>query len=172
MTLAKAAQLEQTTVSKIEKGRVRPEAATLAALARELKVPVQWLAEGVGDSGLRTDGPLGVVRSGRRQFEDASRISKVVGEHFATKSLIDMMDRAFDRSRGHSLSDVSVLKLYLDEAGFFGETRAPDDQVVEMVESWLDALAELRREWKEGTPGATLLDILVRASANHGRQKP
>lgn len=122
--LAKRARIDQTSVSKAERGKLRLGVAVSGRLADTLGVTTQWLMRGEGQ------GPAPV---------DESQTRRVAAPH---AMLNEALESAFDKSRGHRLSDVDAIR------GLFAGEAPPATTTAETLERaalrLLDAAAELR----------------------------
>lgn len=139
VALAKRARVDQTTVSKAEREKLRLEESTAGRLADALGVSMQWLISGEGA------GPTPVEES------QARRIPAPVGV------FDDALEVAFDKTRGHRLADVDAIRRI-----FAGET-APGTATTESLERaaarLLDAAAELRAAGEPITMPKVLMKI-------------
>lgn len=126
VALAKLADVDQTAVSKAERGKLKAGAATLGRMADALGVSVAWLRTGVGA------GPVAEDQSGTRRVAAPPSV-------FA-----DALEAAFDKTRGHRLADVDALR------ALFASETIPATTTTETLERaaqrLLDAAASIRAE--------------------------
>lgn len=152
--LADAAKVDQTAVSKAERGKFHLEDPTLGRLADALGVTLAWLrhGEGIGPTaGPSTD----ELRASATTKESAMR--RVEAPH---RALDEALDAAFDKARGHRLSDVDVIR-----DAFRAESvpaACSPEMLVKVAGRLLGAVAQLRAE---GYERITLAEIVLKVAA-------
>ena len=140
VVLASRAGVDQTTVSKTERGKLHPEEGTLGRLADALGVTVSWLSTGTGNgpAAPSEDSQTRRIAAPPALFEEA-------------------LETAFDKARGHRLADVDALRKL-----FAGET-TPGTATIETLGAaagrMLDAAVELRREGDTITLAKLMLKV-------------
>lgn len=129
----------------IARNSKRPSTETIEALANAAGVPFEWLARGVGDSG------LGVASAGSRPQASAPQSEHPTDpappairvEPASESPLERALGAAFDHTR-HTISDLRAVQDSLTDGLFPWQTIELD--LVEAARTWLDAAAQMRRE--------------------------
>ncbi len=156
--LANAADLSQTAVSKIERGKIAPEPATLARLADALTVSVRWLRDGEGPGPIVDAKPLSKPPQPSRHTPAQAFAPPSGTRHEA--ELVAALDEVFDRARGHSLVDVNtVLALFRDDLN--GGEPADPQLLRRAALRMLDSVTAIRREGRV----PTLREVMLRAAS-------
>lgn len=149
---AELAGVDQTTISKAERGQLRLDAEkTAPKIADALGVTVQWLLRGKG-AGPTIEAPATVAEaaeeSGARRIEAPD-----------LTALTAALDEAFDRSRGHRLADVDAVRREL--AAYPLPATVSHETLTRVAGRLLDAAAEIRVAGDAVSMGALLLKVAV-----------
>lgn len=139
VALAKSAGVDQTTISKAERGKLDLGDTTAGRIADALGVSVGWLLTGSGT------GPAA---------EDQSHTRRIAAPPAVFE---EALETAFDKARGHRLSDVDVIRRL-----FSGESvpvSATTESLERIAARLLDAAAELRREGDQITMPKVLMKV-------------
>jgi len=139
VALAKLAGVDQTTISKAERGKLDLGDATAGRIADALGVSMTWLLRGDGT------GPAA---------EDQSHTRRVAAPPVAFE---EALETAFDKARGHRLADVDAIRRL-----FSGESvpvSATSESLGRVAARLLDAAAELRGEGDQITLPKVLMKV-------------
>lgn len=147
---AQRASLSDATVTNMISRKAKgARPASLSALATSAGVAFDWLARGVGPSGLDKAPP------------SPSAVPPSTNTDRPPMSLEDALDRAFDRGV-HSLHDALAVRMAF-------ATAPPMHGIADVVaaaRAWLDAAAELRRTGRDVTLVALLERVTERMTRN------
>lgn len=146
-TLADLANVDQTAISKVERGSRNFDPSTLGRVADALGVSYRWLVDGEGQGPV--DGEPAPRQNAVRKAVSAPQEAPLPLAGPTATAFDEALEAAFDKTRGHRLADVdTVRRLFGAETPSASSTPEELERVALRL---LDTVAAMRADGEEPT---------------------